>query len=44
MMFGDFENVGHFKTPKGAQIIGLPFEDPNYEMVFVLPPENTSKA
>ena len=43
MMIGDFDSVGYRKSSRGAQIFGLPFKDPNYQMILVLPPENTSK-
>ena len=44
MMIGDFDSVGYRKSSRGAQIFGLPFEDPNYQMILVLPPENASKV
>ena len=43
MMIGDFDSVEYRKSSKGTQIFGLPFKDENYQMVLVLPPENTSK-
>lgn len=36
-MIGQFENVGYFKTPTGTQMLSLPFSDPNFEMVLILP-------
>ena len=44
MMIGDFDSVGYRKLSTGAHIFGLPFKDPNYQMILVLPPENTSKV
>jgi hypothetical protein len=34
---------GYFKTPSGAEIISLPFEDKNYDMVFVVPPTGETR-
>ena len=40
-MVGEFDRIGYYKNSKGAQIASIPFTDENYEMVLVLPQENT---
>ena len=40
-MVGEFDRIGYYKNSKGAQIASIPFIDENYEMVLILPPENT---
>ena len=42
MMYGDFEDLGYLKTNIGAEIVALPFDDQNYDMVLVLPPKSKS--
>merc|ERR1711935_1126977 len=37
-MYGQFQDIGYFEANNGAQVVSLPFEDNDYEMVFVLPP------
>ena len=43
MMYGEFDDLGYVQTNIGAQIVAVPFEDTNYQMVLVLPPENTGE-
>ena len=40
-MVGEFDRIGYYKNSKGDQIASIPFKDENYEMVLVLPQENT---
>jgi len=40
MMFGQFQDIGYFEANNGAQVVSLPFEDNDYEMVLVLPPSS----
>ena len=40
-MVGEFDRIGYYKNSKGDQIASIPFTDENYEMVLVLPQENT---
>jgi len=37
-MYGQFQDIGYFEANNGAQVVSLPFEDNDYEMVLVLPP------
>ena len=43
MMYKQFENASYAAMQDGAQVVSLPLEDQNYEMVFVLPPEGAGK-
>ena len=40
-MGSDLEVVGYLQTSSGSQLVSLPFKDSDYEMIFVLPPENS---
>ena len=35
-----FQDIGYFEANNGAQVVSLPFEDNDYEMVLVLPPSS----
>ena len=44
MMYGEFGDLGYLQTNNGAQIVALPFEDQNYQMVLVLPSGNKGEV
>ena len=39
-MMQDFFDVRYVKTENDVEIVAVPFEDKNYEMVFILPPKD----
>ena len=39
-MMQDFFDVRYTKTENDVEIVAVPFEDKNYEMVFILPPKD----